>query len=64
MVRMPDLTRRSKERTMSKSPEQAYKTALHLNNKYFLDGRDPVAYANVAWLFGLHDRPWASRECG
>ena len=33
----------------------------HLNNKYFLDGRDPNAYANVAWIFGLHDRPWAER---
>jgi deoxyribodipyrimidine photo-lyase len=29
---------------------------------YFLDGRDPNAFANVAWLFGLHDRPWPERE--
>jgi deoxyribodipyrimidine photo-lyase len=42
----------------TRSPTKAYETALHLNNKYFLDGRDPVSYANVAWLFGLHDRPW------
>jgi deoxyribodipyrimidine photo-lyase len=32
-----------------------------LNNKYFIDGRDPNSYANVAWLFGLHDRPWKER---
>ena len=46
----------------SSSPEQAYGTALELNNKYFLDGRDPNSYANVAWLFGLHDRPHQERE--
>lgn len=37
------------------------KEALNLNNKYFLDGRDQNSYANVAWLFGLHDRPWQER---
>jgi deoxyribodipyrimidine photo-lyase len=42
----------------SESPEQAYQTALHLNNRYFLDGRDPNSYAGVAWCFGKHDRPW------
>ncbi len=44
------------------TPEHAYRTALHLNNKYFLDGRDPSSYANVGWLFGLHDRPWRERD--
>jgi deoxyribodipyrimidine photo-lyase len=43
------------------SPEEAYRTALALNNKYFLDGRDANSFANVAWVFGLHDRPWAER---
>lgn len=43
------------------SPKQAFKRTLHLNNKYFLDGRDPSSYANVAWIFGLHDRPWQER---
>ncbi len=46
----------------SSSPEYAYQTTLFLNNKYFLDGRDPVSFANVGWLFGLHDRPWQERE--
>ncbi len=45
----------------SKTPEEAFATALHLNNQYFLDGRDPNSYANVAWTFGLHDRPWPER---
>lgn len=42
----------------SKTPEAAYETTIELNNKYFLDGRDPNAWCNVGWLFGLHDRPW------
>ncbi len=46
----------------SNTPESAFKTALYLNNKYFLDGRDPNSYANVAWIFGLHDRPWQERK--
>jgi deoxyribodipyrimidine photo-lyase len=45
----------------SRSPEEAYVTALNLNNKHFLCGRDPNAYANVAWVFGQHDRPWQER---
>lgn len=39
-------------------PRDAYATTLYLNNKYFYCGRDPNAWANVAWIFGLHDRPW------
>ena len=45
----------------SDTPEHAWRTALYLNNRYFLDGRDPNSYANVGWLFGLHDRPWQRR---
>jgi deoxyribodipyrimidine photo-lyase len=45
----------------SRSPELAYRVALELNNRYFLDGRDPASYANVGWIFGLHDRPWPGR---
>ncbi len=43
------------------TPEYAYETLLYLNNKYFLDGRDPASYANVGWIFGLHDRAWKER---
>ncbi|MFW5839270.1 MAG: deoxyribodipyrimidine photo-lyase [Planctomycetota bacterium] len=45
----------------SNTPQQAYRTALELNNRYFLDGRDPLSFSNVAWLFGKHDRPWQER---
>ena len=45
----------------SKSPETAYNTAIYLNNKYELDGRDANAYAGVAWCFGKHDRAWGER---
>jgi deoxyribodipyrimidine photo-lyase len=40
------------------TPQEAYDITLRLNNKYFLCGRDPNGYANVGWIFGLHDRPW------
>jgi deoxyribodipyrimidine photo-lyase len=46
----------------SSSPAHAFRTMLALNNRYFLDGRDPNSYAGVAWVFGLHDRPWFERE--
>jgi deoxyribodipyrimidine photo-lyase len=45
----------------SRTPEAAFKTALYLNNRYFLDGRDPNSFAGVGWCFGLHDRPWTER---
>ena len=45
----------------SPAPEQAFATALTLNNRFFLDGRDANSYANVGWIFGLHDRPWGER---
>lgn len=43
------------------NPDIAYKTIISLNNKYFLDGRDPVSYASILWLFGLHDQAWQER---
>lgn len=42
----------------SATPEQAYKIALYLNNKYSLDGRDANGFAGIAWCFGKHDRAW------
>ena len=45
----------------SPAPEEAFDTTLALNNRYFLDGRDANSFTNVAWLFGLHDRPWFRR---
>ena len=46
----------------SNTPEHAYRTTLCRNNKYFLDGRDPNSFANVAWVFGQHDRGWTERQ--
>lgn len=43
------------------TPEYAHRVALELNNTYFLDGRDANSFANINWLFGLHDRPWGER---
>lgn len=45
----------------SRTPEDAFETALHLNNKYELDGRDPNGFAGVSWCFGRHDRAWTER---
>jgi deoxyribodipyrimidine photo-lyase len=45
----------------SRIPEMAFQTLLRLNNKYFLDGRDPNSYTGVMWIFGLHDRAWGER---
>ena len=45
----------------SETPELAFETTLYINNKYFLDGRDANSYANVAWVFGQHDRGWTER---
>ena len=46
----------------SPSPEEGFARTLRLNNRYFLDGRDANSFTNVAWVYGLHDRPWARRK--
>ncbi len=46
----------------SANPEEAYQTAIFLNNRYHIDGRDPNAFAGIAWCFGKHDRPWQERQ--
>jgi deoxyribodipyrimidine photo-lyase len=45
----------------TKTPEEAFRIAFYLNNKYELDGRDPNGFTGVAWCFGKHDRPWGER---
>ena len=41
------------------SPEEAFATAVALNDRYFLDGRDANGYAGIAWAIGgRHDRPF------
>ncbi len=46
----------------TESPEQALEFAIHLNDKYELDGRDPNGYTGIAWsIGGVHDRAWQER---
>jgi deoxyribodipyrimidine photo-lyase len=45
----------------SPTPEEGFATTLTLNNRYFIDGRDPNSYAGVAWIYGVHDRAWPGR---
>jgi len=46
----------------TKSPEEALRTAIYLNDKYELDGRDPNGYTGIVWsIGGVHDRPWFER---
>ncbi len=47
----------------SESPEKALETAIYLNDRYELDGRDPNGYVGILWsIGGLHDRAWRERE--
>ncbi len=47
----------------TRSPEEALKIAIYLNDKYELDGRDPNGYAGIAWCIGgIHDRAWKERN--
>ncbi|MDQ3167227.1 MAG: deoxyribodipyrimidine photolyase, partial [Chloroflexota bacterium] len=43
----------------SATPEEAFAHTVVLNDRYFLCGRDPVGYAQIAWAVGgRHDRPF------
>ncbi|MFP4543350.1 MAG: deoxyribodipyrimidine photo-lyase [Candidatus Kapaibacterium sp.] len=44
------------------SHDEAMQTAIYLNDKYELDGRDPNGYTGIAWsIGGVHDRAWPER---
>ena len=46
----------------SPDAESAFRVAIHLNDKYEMDGRDPNGFTGVAWaIAGKHDRPWPER---
>jgi deoxyribodipyrimidine photo-lyase len=46
----------------SETPEAAFESAVRLNDRYFLDDRDPNGDTSIAWAIGgKHDRPWAVR---
>lgn len=41
------------------SPEAAFNLAVHMNDRFQLDGRDANGYSGIAWsLGGRHDRPF------
>ena len=44
------------------SVDAAMQACVYLNDKYFIDGRDPNGYAGIAWaIVGKFDRAWGSR---
>jgi deoxyribodipyrimidine photo-lyase len=43
----------------SATPREALAIAIHLNDQYAVDGRDPNSYSGILWCFGRYDRPWA-----
>ncbi len=46
----------------SPSAEDAMRTAILLNDRYSLDGRDSNGYTGIAWsIGGVHDRGWTER---
>jgi deoxyribodipyrimidine photo-lyase len=47
----------------TRSPEEAFSFAIHLNDRYSLDGRDPSGYTGIAMVIGgLYGRPWQPKE--
>jgi len=46
----------------TESPEEALRTAIYLNDRYELDGRETNGYVGIAWCMGgVHDRAWQER---
>lgn len=46
----------------TKSPREALRVMIELNNKYALDGRDPNSYSGIFWILGRYDRPWGPKR--
>lgn len=43
-------------------PQTALSSAITLNDRYLLDGRDANGYTGIAWsVGGVHDRAWSER---
>lgn len=40
-----------------KTPQEAWRTACYLNDRFSLDGRDAATYGNLGWCFGKLNRP-------
>jgi len=47
----------------SPSASEALRTAIRLNDRYSLDGRDSNGYTGISWsIGGVHDRGWTERS--
>lgn len=47
----------------TETAEEAFEIAVELNDRYFIDGRDPNGYAGIAWsIGGRHDRPFPPKR--
>lgn len=42
----------------SKSPREALRVMIQLNNRYAVDGRNPNSYSGIFWCLGRYDRAW------
>lgn len=42
----------------TRTPQDALRVLIELNNKYALDGRDPNSYSGIFWTLGRYDRAW------
>ena len=45
-----------------KTPQEAWRTACYLNDRFSLDGRDPSTYGNIGWCFGKLNHPSDEKE--
>jgi len=46
----------------SRTPQEAARVMIQLNNKYALDGRNPNSYSGIFWVLGRYDRPWGPKR--
>lgn len=42
----------------SKTPREALRVLIKLNNRYAVDGRNPNSYSGIFWCLGRYDRAW------
>ena len=46
----------------TETPEKAWQTAVYLNDRLSLDGRDPATYGGIQWGFGRSKRGYREQE--
>ena len=45
-----------------RTPQEAWRTACYLNDRFSLDGRDAATYGNIGWCFGKLNHPSGEQE--